>query len=143
MKVITNKKDIKRLESELNQIQERLDEFSEHDFNNKIKAAWQQLKTNKGQDDLKAIPIDTISTLEKGMPINLLTDNGFRTIYDIRNQSAADLMNIDGIGEKSADSIDHAVSKIKESVDQQAKPRINPDHLSADDIELLEAIYTK
>src|SRR5699024_54733 len=88
--MITNKKDIKHLESELNHIQEKLDEFSVDNLNENIKAAWQQLKTNKGHDDLKTMPIDTISTLEKGMPINVLTDYGFRTIYDIRNQSYAD-----------------------------------------------------
>src|SRR5699024_6963357 len=52
-------------------------------------------------------------------------------------------MLIDGIGEKSAYLIYHAVSKIKESVYQQAIPRINPDNLSKENIKLLESIYKK
>lgn len=94
--MISNKKDVKRLESEVYHTQESMNNLSKNDFNNNIKDAWQRLKTNKGQEDLKTIPIDTISTLEKGMPINLLTDNGFRSLYDIRNHSYADLMKVDG-----------------------------------------------
>jgi SNF2 family DNA or RNA helicase len=89
------------------------------------------------------MPIDTITTLEKGMPVNLLVNNNFRTIYDIKDQTAEDLMQLNGIGPISAYPIVDAVSKIKESVFEQARARINPDHLSEYDIELLEVIYKK
>ncbi|MBY7143065.1 DEAD/DEAH box helicase family protein [Virgibacillus sp. NKC19-3] len=141
--MINNKKDVKRLESEVNHILENCNLFSEEHFNNQIKDAWQTLKRIKVRENVKTIPIDTISTLEKGLPVNVLVENGFRSLYDIRDQSAADLMYIDGIGEKYADSIAEAVSKITESVYQQAKPRIDPDDLSGAEIDLLESIYRK
>lgn len=141
--MIRNKRDAKRLESELNRIQESINRFSEESFNQKIHDLWEKMKIIEGKEKLKAMPMDVISTLEKGMPINLLVNNGFRTIYDIVDQEPADLMRIDGIGEKSAYPIYDAVSKIKESVYQQATPRINPDNLSKDDIEFLESIYKK
>lgn len=141
--MIKNKKDVKRLESELNYIQKNINSFTEDHFNQKINDIWKTLKINTGEENLKKMPIDTIATLEKGMPINLLVNNGFRTIYDIKDQAAEDLMQINGIGPISAYPIYDAVSKIKQSVFQQAKPRVNPDHLSENDIELLEVINKK
>src|SRR5690625_4825946 len=111
--MIKNKKDVNRLESELNYIQGNINSFTEDHFNQKIKDRWKILKENTGEENLKKMPIDAISTLEKGMPINLLVNNGFRTIYDIKDQTAEDLMQINGIGPISAYPIYDAVSKIK------------------------------
>src|SRR5699024_3257317 len=47
------------------------------------------------------------------------------------------------ISEKNAYLIYNAVSKIKESVYQQAIPRLNQDNLSKENIELLASIYKK
>src|SRR5690625_4595211 len=47
------------------------------------------------------------------------------------------------ISEKNTYLIYNAVSKIKDSVYQQAIPRINQDNLSKENIELLAAIYKK
>src|SRR5699024_4585626 len=141
--LIKNKRDVERLESELDQIQEHTHRLSEESFNQAIKNLWKQLKIQEGDKTLKTMPMDTISTLEKGMPINLLVNHGFQTIYDIKDERPADLMAINGIGEKGAYSIYDAVSKIKESVYEHANPRINPDHLSENDIQLLESIYEK
>lgn len=141
--MIRNKRDVKRLESELNHIPESINRFSEDYFNQGIKDLWEKMKISEGKEKLKMMPMDAISTLEKGMPINLLVNNGFRTIYDIKDQEPAELMLMDGIGEKSAYPIYDAVSKIKESVYRQAIPRINPDNLSEEDIKLLESIYKK
>lgn len=87
--------------------------------------------------------MDVISTLGKGMPINHLVNNGFLTIYDIKDQVANDLLQINGVGEKSAYLIYNAVAKIKESTYQQAIPKLNPDNLSEDHTKLLEMIYKK
>src|SRR5699024_7556662 len=141
--VIKNKRDVERLESELDQIQEHTHRLSEESFNRAIKNLWKQLKIKEGDRTLKTMPMDTISTLEKGMPINLLVNHGFQTIYDIKDEQPEDLMSINGIGEKGAYSIFDAVSKIKESVYEHANPRINPDHLSENDIKLLASIYEK
>src|SRR5699024_7677902 len=94
-------------------------------------------------EKLQTMSIEVISTLEKGAPINQLVNNGFRTVYDIEKQKPAELMLIDGISENSAYTIYDAVSKIKESVYQQAIPSIDPDNLSEESIELLASIYKK
>src|SRR5699024_4601141 len=96
--MIKNKKDVERLESELNYIKQNINIFTEEYFNQKVKGIWKTLKKNTGEENLKKMPIYTISTLEKGMPINLLVNNSFRTIYDIKDQAAEDLIHINGIG---------------------------------------------
>ena len=70
------------------------------------------------------MPVDTISTLERGMPINSLVNHGFKTIYDIRNESVENLMRIDGIGEIGASAIYEAASKIITSVYEEVKPKV-------------------
>ncbi|MBS4217507.1 DEAD/DEAH box helicase [Bacillus sp. FJAT-49711] len=141
--MIRNKRDLKSFVSELNRIQESIHQFSEDSFNQEINDVLERMKINEGAEKLKSMPMDVISTLEKGLPINLLVNNGFRTIYDIVNHEPEELMQMDGIGEKSAYSIYNAVSRIKESVYQQAIPRINPDKVSNEGINLLESIYNK
>jgi len=141
--MIKTKRDLKRLESELNHIQDSLNRYSEDFFNQKINDLWKRLKTSAGDESLKTMPIDTMSVLEKGLPINTLVNHNLRFIYDLKDKRVFELKEIDGIGEKGAHAIVHAVSKISESVYEQAKPRINPDHLSEDDLELLASIYKK
>lgn len=141
--MLKNKKDVKRLELELKLNQQTLSRFTKEYFDQKIKELWEKMKIRVGKENLKKMPIDTISTLEKGMPINVLVNHGFRTIYDIKDEEPFDLMQLDGIGEKSAYPICDAVSKIKKSVYEQAKPIVNPDDLRDQDIDLLKTIYTK
>src|SRR5690625_2956590 len=140
---IKNKKDILRLEDDIKHIKTNANQFNEDYFNQRTIDNWGILKENQAIEDLKTMPIDTISTLEKRMPINALMSQGLQTIYDIRNKDAYDLMELDGEGSVSAEAIVEAVGKIKTSVYEQARPRVNPDDLSDGDFELLESIYTK
>lgn len=143
VEMFRNKQDIERLEHLLNRVQIRIDEFGEESFDQKIQDAWNQLKIKAGQDNLQKMHVDTLSTLEKRMPINELVNSGFRTIYDLKDINVNELMSIRGVGEKSAHVILDGVSRIKASVYQQASYRIDPDHLSDDDQLLLETIYKK
>ena len=139
--MIRNNRDVNRLETGLNRIQESINRFSGDYFNQEIIDLWEKMKGSEGKEKLKTMPIDVISTLVKGTLINQLVNNGFRTIYDIENQEPGQLMRIN-ISEKNAYLIYNAVSKIKDSVYQQAI-RINQDNLSKENIELLAAIYKK
>lgn len=141
--VLKNKKDVLRLEREIDDIKTNINQYSDDYFNQKIEENWEILKEKEVIKNLKSMPIDTISTLEKGMPINVLMHHGLRTIYDARHKDRHDLMTLDGIGVKSSEAISDAVSKFKASVYEQAAPRINPDDLSEKDIDLLESIYVK
>src|SRR5690625_1308934 len=116
--MIRNNRDVNRLETGLNRIQESINRFSGDYFNQEINDLWKKMKIREGKEKFQVMPIDVISTLEKEAPINQLVNNGFRTIYDIENQKPAELMRMD-ISEKSAYSIYDAVSKIKESAYQQ------------------------
>lgn len=117
--------------------------MSEENFNQEIIEKWEVLKIKACDETLQSMPIDTISVLEKRLPINSLVNNGFRFIADIKDKEIYQLMNIDGVGEISAHAMYDAVSKIRESVYRQTNPRINPDHLSDEDINLLSSIYKK
>lgn len=141
--MLRNKKDVRRLESELNKIGNQISSYSEKSFDKDIKNLWQKLKIRVGDEQLKGMHIDTISTLEKGMPINLLVNNGLSTIYDVADYNADRLTNINGIGDTYAESIHDAVTRIKESVYQQAHPRMDPDNLSDLDMKLIETVYKK
>src|SRR5699024_9458492 len=143
MILMKTKQDIERLEHLLNRIQIRIENHREEHFDQEIQDAWQQLKINAGQDNLQKMHVDTLSTLEKRMPINELVNNGYRTIYDLKDMNVHELMKIKGVGEKSAFAIVEGVSRIKASIYEQANYRIDPDHLSPDDFKLLEAIYKK
>src|SRR5699024_7966015 len=98
--MLRNKKDVRRLESELNKIGNQISSYSEKSFDKDIKNLWQKLKIRVGDEQLKGMHIDTISTLEKGMPINLLVNNGLSTIYDVADYNAYRMTNINGIGER-------------------------------------------
>ncbi|WP_462420227.1 DEAD/DEAH box helicase [Salinicoccus sp. Marseille-QA3877] len=141
--MLRNKKDVKRLENELNSIDKQISGYSEESFDKNIKNLWQKLKIRAGNAQLKSMHIDTISTLEKGMPINLLVNNGFRTIYDVAPYDVDQLANINGIGDTYAESIHDAVTRIKESVYQQAHPRMDPDNLADLDLTLIETVHRK
>lgn len=141
--MLKNKKDVLQLQSEIDHIKLSIEQFTEEYFNQQIIRKWESLKERKALEDLQSMPIDTISTLERGMPINALMGHGLRTIYDARHESMSDLMRLDGIGMISAESIFEAVDRIKTSVYEQAIPRINPDALTEKEYELLQAIYTK
>ncbi|WP_052256841.1 DEAD/DEAH box helicase [Salinicoccus sp. YB14-2] len=141
--MLRNKKDVKRLENELHNIGNQVSSYSEESFDKDIKNLWQKLKVRTGNAQLKSMHIDTISTLEKGMPINLLVNNGLRTIYDVAPYDVNQLTNINGIGDTYAALIHDAVTRIKESVYQQAHPRMDPDNLADLDLKLIETVYRK
>jgi len=141
--MIQTKKDVLQFEWELNGIRRELERFTEKRFNEQIEDSWERLKFIAARERLITMPVDTISTLEKGVPINRLVNHGFKTIYDIRNESIEDLKMIDGIGDIGARAIYEAASKIITAVYEEIVPKMNPDYLSEDDLMLLESIYRK
>ncbi len=141
--MLRNKKDVKRLENELRSIGSEIGSYSEERFDKDIKNLWQKLKIRVGDEQLKGMHIDTISTLEKGMPINLLVNNSLSTIYDVSHHNVDQLTNINDIGDTYAESIHDAVTRIKDSVYHQAHPRMDPDHLTDLDLKLIETVHDK
>ncbi|WP_152655623.1 SNF2-related protein [Oceanobacillus sp. CFH 90083] len=141
--MVRTKQDVERLEAELNRIHASIDISSEELFNDRIKGIWKRLKTSSGNEQLKNMPLDSLLTLEKGLPVHILMHNGLQTVKDIAEQTPQEWMQLDGIGEQTAQRIYQAVAKIKASVYEQATPRVNPDDISDEDMNLLESIYKK
>lgn len=141
--MIKTKIDVLQFEYELKMIEKSLGRFTEAYFDQEITDCWERLKFLEARKRLETMPIDTLSTLEKGLPINRLIGAGFTTIYHIRNESIEDLRKLDGVGQVGAEAIYEATAKIITSVYEEAKPKINPDDLSVDDLALLESIYSK
>src|SRR5699024_4412766 len=141
--MINNKKDVIKIEKELASKTSELRKYDEDYFNPKISGLWQQVKTRIARDKLKEMHIDTISTIEKGMPINNLIDAGFKSIHDVANYTPEQFMQIHGVGGKSAYPLADAVSRIAQSVHARVQGRIDPDNLSNLDYDVLRTIYSK
>ena len=89
------------------------------------------------------MPIDTISSIEKGLPVNQLINAGYQTVYDVSRFTVNQFLSVKGIGDKSAHPLKSSVEKIKQSVHLGTAGRINPDDLTRLDYDALEAIYLK
>ncbi len=141
--MIKNKKDVIKIENELVSKKAKLKEYDEDHFNPKISMLWQHVKTGIAWDKLKEMHIDTISTVEKGMPINNLIDAGHTSIYDVANFTPEQFMEIHGVGHKSAYPLQDAVTRITQSVHARVQGRMDPDNLSTLDYDVLRSIYSK
>ena len=141
--MINKKKDVIELESKLNSIEAELKSNDALKFNQRITELWQYIKEREADEKLKNMPIDTISSIEKGLPVNQLINAGYQTVYDVSRFTVNQFLSVKGIGDKSAHPLKSSVEKIKQSVHIGTAGRINPDDLTRLDYDALEAIYLK
>ena len=141
--MINKKKDVIELESKLNSIEAELKSNDALKFNQRITELWQYIKEREADEKLKNMPIDTISSIEKGLPVNQLINAGYQTVYDVSRFTVNQFLSVKGIGDKSAQPLKSSVEKIKQSVHIGTAGRINPDDLTRLDYDALEAIYLK
>ena len=141
--MINKKKDVIELESKLNSIEAELKSNDALKFNQRITELWQYIKEREADEKLKNMPIDTISSIEKGLPVNQLINAGYQTVYDVSRFTVNQFLSVKGIGDKSAHPLKSSVEKIKQSVHLRMAGRINPDDLTRLDYDALEAIYLK
>ena len=141
--MINKKKDVIELESKLNSIEAELKSNDALKFNQRITELWQYIKEREADEKLKNMPIDTISSIEKGLPVNQLINAGYQTVYDVSRFTVNQFLSVKGIGDKSAQPLKSSVEKIKQSVHLGTAGRINPDDLTRLDYDALEAIYLK
>jgi len=113
---------------------ETLDLYRSDAFDERILNDWCVLQEEAAKDDLQTMPIDTITTLAKRLPINNLMEAGIRTLYYVKGLSTFDLERINGVGSVSARDIIDTADQVITSVKQHASPRIDPDDLSKEDI---------
>ncbi|MCK1976978.1 DEAD/DEAH box helicase [Jeotgalicoccus huakuii] len=141
--MIIGKKDIKEIQSDLEDIKIDLHNYDEPAYDPKIIELWQYVKERAANNQLEMMPIDSIKDFEKGMPLSQLENAGFKNIYEISNYTPDQFLQIKGIGEKSAYLLKEAVEKVKQSVHIRAKGRIDPDNLERLDFDLLRTVYLK
>ena len=141
--MINKKKDVIELESKLNSIEAELKSNDALKFNQRITELRQYIKEREADEKLKNMPIDTISSIEKGLPVNQLINAGHQTVYDVSRFTVNQFLSVKGIGDKSAHPLKSSVEKIKQSVHLGTAGRINPDDLTRLDYDALEAIYLK
>ncbi|HBV22907.1 MAG TPA: hypothetical protein DEB42_03855 [Jeotgalicoccus sp.] len=141
--MITNKKSVTKIESRLSAMESQLKTYNDKTFDQEITKLWQFIKEREADEQFKEMHIDTVATIEKGMPVNNLVNAGLKTIYDVSNYTVSQFLQIRGVGEKSAQPLKEAVEKIKQSVHLRTKGRINPDNMMRLDYDTLRAINKK
>ncbi|QQD84618.1 DEAD/DEAH box helicase [Jeotgalicoccus sp. ATCC 8456] len=141
--MVSSKKDIKKIQKDLEDIKTDLHNYDEPAYDPKIIELWQYVKERAAKHQLEKMPIDSIKDFEKGMPLSQLENAGFKNIYVISNYTPEQFLQIKGVGEKSAYLLKEAVEKVKQSVHIRAKGRIDPDKLERLDFDLLRTIYLK
>ena len=141
--MVSSKKDIKKIQSDLNDIKTDLHNYDEPAYDSKIIELWQYVKERAANHQLEMMSIDSIKDFEKGMPLSQLENAGFKNIYEISNYSSEQFLQIKGIGQKSAYLLKESVEKVKQSVHIRAKGRIDPDNLERLDFDLLRTVYLK
>ncbi|MEY8561151.1 DEAD/DEAH box helicase [Jeotgalicoccus halotolerans] len=137
------KRDLIEIERKINLMESKLKTYDESQFDQNIMRFWQFVKEREANEKLKNIHIDTVTTIEQGMPINNLVNAGLKTIYDVSNYSTSQFLQVKGVGGKSAPLLKEAVEKIKQSVHLRTQGRINPDNMRRLDYDLLRSIYSK
>lgn len=141
--LLKNKKDIIQLEQTLGQMKREISSMTEGEFLNKIRENWEILKNKARNEVLEAMHIDTLSTIESGLPINRLVAAGFLSIADLKDLTVKHLVTIDGIGAVFAEMIHESIKKITKSVQNEVRPKLNVDQLQAEELALLKSIYAK
>lgn len=85
------------------------------------------LKLAQARESLKEISVDELKNAKANIRTSLLEEAGINTLYDITDKTEAELIAIDGIGEKQAEQIQSIVLEFQKTLSK--KERI---HLTAD-----------
>lgn len=141
--MIQGKSDFNNLINEISFLKDNLSSIDQDKLDSDILHSLDKVKQSQGLDKLTTMPVDTLTVLEKGLPINYLVNHGYLYIADLKNKSIEELMMIEGVGPVYAELIYHAVKKIVNSVKKETQIRIDPDQLSENELELLNSIYLK
>ena len=83
--MVSSKKDIKKIQKDLEDIKTDLHNYDEPAYDPKIIELWQYVKERAAKHQLEKMPIDSIKDFEKGMPLSQLENAGFKNIYVISN----------------------------------------------------------
>ena len=101
----------------------------------------QDIIMDKVVEEVQQIPIKDLSKSFTRLPIQALEANHITTMYDLLKYNRRQLEALDGIGEETADKLMLALHRSTAAIKNQIHYRIDLEHLTDRDKEILQEIY--
>ena len=101
----------------------------------------QEIIMDKVEDEIRQIPITDLAKSFARLPLQALEVNHITTMYDLLKYNRRQLEALDGIGDETADKLMLALHRSIAAVKSQIHYRIDLEHLTDRDKEILQEIY--
>ena len=101
----------------------------------------QDIIMDKVEEEIRQIPITDLSKSFTRLPLQALEVNHIITMYDLLKYNRRQLEALDGIGEETADKLMLALHRSTTAIKNQIHYRIDLEHLTDRDKEILQEIY--
>ena len=101
----------------------------------------QDIIMDKVEEEIRQIPITDLSKSFTRLPLQALEVNHITTMYDLLKYNRRQLEALDGIGEETADKLMLALHRSTSAIKSQIHYRIDLEHLTDRDKEILQKIY--
>ena len=101
----------------------------------------QDIIMDKVVEEVQQIPIKDLSKSFTRLPLQALEANHITTIYDLLKYNRRQLEALDGIGDETADKLMLALHRSTAAIKNQIHYRIDLEHLTDRDKEILQEIY--
>ena len=101
----------------------------------------QEIVMDKVEDEIRQIPITDLAKSFNRLPLQALYANHITTMYDLLKYNHRQLEALDGIGEETADKLMLALHRSTAAIKSQIHYRIDLEHLSDRDREIMQEIY--
>ena len=101
----------------------------------------QDIIMDKVEEEIRQIPITDLSKSFTRLPLQALEANRITTMYDLLKYNRRQLEALDGIGDETADKLMLALHRSTAAIKNQIHYRIDLEHLTDRDKEILQEIY--
>lgn len=138
-----NYKEIRYEREQLKMIKDQLFSLRTQEKKNiqMINDRCQGIIMDKVEDEIRQIPITDLAKSFARLPLQALEDNHITTMYDLLKYNRRQLEALDGIGDETADKLMLALHRSIAAVKSQIHYRIDLEHLTDRDKEILQEIY--
>ena len=138
-----NYKEIRYEREQLKMLQNQLFSLRTQEKKNiqSIHDRCQEIVMGKVEDEIRQIPITDLAKSFNRLPLQALYANHITTMYDLLKYNHRQLEALDGIGEETADKLMLALHRSTAAIKSQIHYRIDLEHLSDRDREIMQEIY--